>query len=201
MTTTAGRDLASSLAGRARSGWITEWDPEDVTFWAARGSRVARRNLVCSIFTEHVGFAVWSLWSVFVLFLSPAYGISPDPKIAAAQKFLLTTLPTALGAGVRIPYTLAVARFGGRNWTVISAGLLLVPTVAAAIVLKPGVSYGTLLVISALAGVGGGNFASSMANINSFYPQRLTGRALGRNAGGVNIGGAVVELVGLAVAS
>ncbi|HEX9352856.1 MAG TPA: MFS transporter, partial [Streptosporangiaceae bacterium] len=74
MTTTAGRDLASSLAGRARSGWITEWDPEDVTFWAARGSRVARRNLVCSIFTEHVGFAVWSLWSVFALFLTPAYG-------------------------------------------------------------------------------------------------------------------------------
>jgi MFS transporter, NNP family, nitrate/nitrite transporter len=46
------------------------------------------------------------------------------------EKFLRTTLPAALGAGVRVPYTLAVARFGGRNWTVISAGLLLVPTVA-----------------------------------------------------------------------
>jgi NNP family nitrate/nitrite transporter-like MFS transporter len=116
-----------------------------------------------------------------------------------AGKFLLTTLPTALGSGVRIPYTLAVARFGGRNWTCISACLLLVPTVAAAIVLRPGVSYGTLLMVSALAGVGGGNFASSMANINSFYPQRLKGRALGLNAGGGNIGVAVVQLAGLAV--
>jgi NNP family nitrate/nitrite transporter-like MFS transporter len=160
---------------------------------------VARRNLIFSILSEHVGFSVWSLWSVFVLFLTPAYGISHDPKTAAAEKFLLTTLPTAFGSVVRIPYTLAVARFGGRVWTCISASLLLVPTVAAAIVFKPGVSYGTLLVISALAGIGGGNFASSMANINSFYPQRLKGWALGLNAGGGNIGVAVVQLVGLAV--
>ena len=80
-----------------------------------------------------------------------------------------------------------------------SALLLLLPTIAAAVVLKPGVSYGTLLLLSALAGVGGGNFASSMANINSFFPQRSKGWALGLNAGGGNIGVAVVQLVGLAV--
>jgi NNP family nitrate/nitrite transporter-like MFS transporter len=146
-----------------------------------------------------VGFSVWSLWSVFVLFLTPSYGISHDLKTAAAEKFLLTTLPTALGAGARLPYTFAVAKFGGRNWTIVSASLLLVPTVAAAIALKPGVSYGTLLVLAALAGVGGGNFASSMANINSFYPRRLKGWALGLNAGGGNLGVAVVQLAGLAV--
>jgi NNP family nitrate/nitrite transporter-like MFS transporter len=160
---------------------------------------VAGRNLACSIFSEHVGFSIWSLWSVFVLFLTPEYGISHDLKTAAAQKFLLTTLPTALGAGVRLPYTFAVAKFGGRNWTIVSASLLLAPTIGAAFVLKPGVSFDTLLVIAALAGVGGGNFASSMANINSFYPQRLKGWALGLNAGGGNLGVAVVQLVGLAV--
>jgi NNP family nitrate/nitrite transporter-like MFS transporter len=175
------------------------WDPEDAGFWARTGARVARRNLIFSIFAEHVGFSVWSLWSVLVLFLTPGYGISHDLKTAAAEKFLLTTLPTALGSGLRIPYALAVARFGGRTWTVVSASLLLVPTVATAILLKPGVSYGALLVLAALAGVGGGNFASSMANINSFYPRRLKGWALGLNAGGGNIGVAVVQLVGLAV--
>jgi NNP family nitrate/nitrite transporter-like MFS transporter len=179
--------------------WIDDWDPEDPGFWERTGARVARRNLAFSVFSEHIGFSVWSLWSVLVLFLTPAYGISHDAKTAAAEKFLLTTLPTALGALVRIPYTLAVARFGGRNWTVISASLLLVPTLAAAAVFKPGVSYGTLLFVAALAGVGGGNFASSMANINSFYPQRLKGWALGLNAGGGNIGVAVVQLAGLAV--
>jgi NNP family nitrate/nitrite transporter-like MFS transporter len=172
---------------------------EDAGFWAETGARIARRNLIFSIFSEHVGFSIWSLWSVFVLFLTPAYGISADPKTAAAEKFLLTILPTALGAAVRLPYTFAVAKFGGRNWTIVSASLLLVPTIAAGLVFKPGVSYHTLLVLAALAGVGGGNFASSMANINSFYPQRLKGWALGLNAGGGNLGVAVVQLVGLAV--
>ncbi|MFV0306148.1 MAG: MFS transporter, partial [Desertimonas sp.] len=45
----------------------------------------------------------------------------------------------------------------------------------------------------------GGNFSSSMANIDTFYPQRLKGWALGLNAGGGNIGVAAVQLVGLAV--
>jgi MFS transporter, NNP family, nitrate/nitrite transporter len=199
MAMTTGQDTAQPRATGQRGRWIADWRPEDAGFWERGGAGVARRNLVFSIFSEHVGFSVWSLWSVFVLFLTPAYGISHDLKTAAAEKFLLTTLPTALGAGVRLPYTFAVAKFGGRNWTIVSASLLLVPTVAAAIALKPGVSYGTLLVLAALAGVGGGNFASSMANINSFFPQRLKGWALGLNAGGGNLGVAVVQLAGLAV--
>ncbi|MCX5158482.1 MFS transporter [Streptomyces sp. NBC_00264] len=93
----------------------------------------------------------------------------------------------------------SVSRFGGRNWTVFSALLLLVPTVLAGILLKPGVSYGTLLAVAAVAGVGGGNFASSMANINAFYPQRLKGWALGVNAGGGNLGVPAVQLLGLLV--
>ena len=177
----------------ARSRWISDWRPDDQAFWEENGARVARRNLVFSIFSEHIGFSVWSLWSVLVLFLGPEYHIDP------AGKFVLTTVPTALGAVLRLPYTFAVARFGGRNWTVISATLLLVPAVLAAIVIRPGVSYGTLLAVAAVAGVGGGNFASSMANINAFYPQRLKGWALGVNAGGGNLGVAVVQLVGLAV--
>jgi MFS transporter, NNP family, nitrate/nitrite transporter len=200
--TTTGRStpLAGTAADAVRGGSrLTGWDPEDPGFWQRTGARVARRNLVFSVLSEHIGFSVWSLWSVLVLFLTPAYGISADPRTAAAEKFLLTTVPTLVGAVLRIPYTLAVARFGGRTWTVISAVLLLGPTITIAVLLTPGVSYGTLLLSAAVAGVGGGNFASSMANINAFYPQRLKGRALGLNAGGGNVGVAVVQLAGLAV--
>ncbi|MEU8927268.1 nitrate/nitrite transporter [Kitasatospora sp. NPDC048545] len=170
-----------------------DWDPEDEEFWERAGARIARRNLVFSVLSEHIGFSVWSLWSVLVLFLGPEYHID------TAGKFTLTALPTALGALLRLPYTFAVARFGGRTWTVISALLLLIPTTLAALVLEPGVRYGTLLAVACVAGVGGGNFASSMANINAFYPHRLKGWALGVNAGGGNLGVPAVQLLGLLV--
>ncbi|NJQ01786.1 nitrate/nitrite transporter [Streptomyces zingiberis] len=189
------QDTTPSPSPPARAGgrWIERWDPEDHAFWAERGERIARRNLVWSVLSEHIGFSVWSLWSVMVLFMGPEYGVDP------AGKFFLVALPTLVGAVLRVPYTFAVARFGGRNWTVVSALLLLLPTTAAAVVMEPGTSYTTFLVVAALTGAGGGNFASSMTNINSFYPLRKKGWALGLNAGGGNIGVPVIQLVGLLV--
>src|SRR4051794_17256514 len=190
MQTTIDAPVAPAVARRGRRRWIEDWRPEDATFCHTTGAAVARRNLLASILSEHDGFCIWSMWSAFVLFLGPAYGFDPG------QKFLLTTLPTLVGAVMRIPYTFAVARFGGRNWTVVSSALLLVPSILAAAVLRPGVSFGTLLAVAAVAGVGGGNFASSMSNIEAFYPQRLKGWALGLNAGGGNVGAAGVRRVG-----
>ncbi|MFD3697237.1 nitrate/nitrite transporter [Streptomyces sp. NPDC058646] len=183
----------TGTAPRKGGRWIERWEPEDETFWKESGERIARRNLLYSVLSEHIGFSIWSLWSVMVLFMGPQYGID------AAGKFFLIGTATLVGALVRVPYTFAVARFGGRNWTVFSALLLLAPTVAALVVMEPGTSYGTFLAVAALTGVGGGNFASSMTNINAFFPLRKKGWALGLNAGGGNIGVPVVQLVALLV--
>ncbi len=178
----------------ARGGrWIDHWEPEDPGFWEKTGKYVANRNLWFSIFAEHIGFSMWTVWSVLVLFMGPSYGIDP------AGKFLLVSLPALIGGLIRIPYTMAPARFGGRNWTMVSALLLLIPTTLALVVMQPGTSYTTFLIVAALGGIGGGNFASSMVNINSFYPEGRKGWALGLNAGGGNIGVAAVQLVGLVV--
>ncbi|RVW04618.1 NarK/NasA family nitrate transporter [Rhodococcus spongiicola] len=186
---------ARSAAPVVRGHYIEHWDAEDVDAWEAGGKDIARRNLVWSVIAEHVGFSVWSIWSVMVLFMPfDVYGID------AAGKFFLVAVPALVGALLRIPYTVATARFGGRNWTVFSALLLLVPTLLTLwLVLNPGASYTMFMLAAATAGVGGGNFASSMTNINAFYPQRLKGWALGLNAGGGNIGVPVIQLVGLMV--
>ncbi|WP_433208318.1 nitrate/nitrite transporter [Nocardia sp. CA-107356] len=183
------------LSTLTRNHNIEHWDAEDVAAWEAGGKDIAKRNLVWSVFAEHVGFSVWSIWSVMVLFMpTDKFGIDP------AGKFFLVAMPTLVGAVLRIPYTVATARFGGRNWTIFSALLLLIPTLLTLYFInQPGTSYTTFLVVAAFAGFGGGNFASSMTNINAFYPQRLKGWALGLNAGGGNIGVPVVQLVGLLV--
>ncbi|MCW2653132.1 MAG: major facilitator transporter [Mycobacterium sp.] len=193
VTTVTTAPPASRL--RRRGHRISGWDPEDVTAWKAGGAKVARRNLIWSIFAEHIGFSVWSIWSVMVLFMPQnVYHID------AAGKFFLVAMPTLVGAVLRLPYTTAVARFGGRNWTIVSALLLLLPLILTwYFMLRPPTSYTTFMILAALAGFGGGNFASSMTNINAFYPQRLKGWALGLNAGGGNIGVPVIQLVGLLV--
>ncbi|HEX3790691.1 MAG TPA: nitrate/nitrite transporter [Pseudonocardiaceae bacterium] len=185
---------ADPPANPRRGGrWIQDWRPDDPGFWASTGKKIANRNLIFSVITEHIGFSIWSLWSVMVLFMGTKYGLS------VGDKFLLTSLPTLVGSVLRIPYNLAVAAFGGRNWTIISALLLLIPAALCAVVMHPGTSLGTFLWVSAVAGVGGGNFASSMTNINTFYPENRKGWALGLNAGGGNLGVAVVQLVALLV--
>ena len=174
---------------------ISNWDPEDTQAWEAGNKNIARRNLIWSVAAEHIGFSVWSIWSVMVLFMPESvYGFS------AGDKFLLAATATLVGACLRIPYTLATARFGGRNWTVFSAFVLLMPTIGTMVLLaNPGLPLWPYLLCAALAGFGGGNFASSMTNINAFYPQRLKGWALGINAGGGNIGVPMIQIVGLLV--
>lgn len=182
--------LAGAPLIHRRGRWIDGWDPQDEAQWSAVGRAIARRNLALSIFAEFLGFAVWALWSIVVPQL-PAAGFD----LSVDQMFWLIALPSLVGATLRIPYTFAVPLFGGRNWTIVSALLLLIPTISLAVVVQePGTSFGVLLGVAALAGVGGGNFASSMANISFFYPEKEKGRALGLNAAGGNVGTAAVQL-------
>ena len=178
-----------------RAHQITDWNPEDSVGWENGNNGIARRNLICTVAGDHVAFSIWSLWSVLVLFMPQSvYGFS------AGDKLLLGAVATLVGGCVRIPYTLGVARFGGRNWTVFSALVLLIPTVGTIVLLaNPGLPLWMFAACAALTGLGGGNYAASLANINAFYPQRLKGWALGVNAGLGNLGVAVLQVVGLLV--
>jgi MFS transporter, NNP family, nitrate/nitrite transporter len=181
---------ASDNAARHR---ITDWNPEDAAAWEAGNKKIARRNLLCTVAGDHVAFSIWSMWSVMALFMpASVYGFS------AGDKLLLGAVATLIGGCVRIPYTLGIATFGGRNWTAFSAFVLLIPTGGTVVLLaNPGLPLWPYVVCAALTGLGGGNYAASLANVNAFYPQRLKGTALAINAGVGNLGVAVIQLVGL----
>ncbi len=192
-STTDAEAPASVISGvtlTRRSGrWVDGWNPEDTGFWESEGRPIARRNLGWSIFAEFLGFIIWQLWSIVVVML-PAAGFD----LTSSQLFWLISVPSLVGATLRFPYTFMVAIFGGRNWTIVSAGLLLIPAVLLGIVVSnPETPFGVLLLVAALGGVGGGNFASSMANITYFFPQKEKGWALGLNAAGGNLGTAVAQ--------
>ncbi|MGV2983693.1 MFS transporter [Microbacterium sp. AGC85] len=169
--------------------WVDGFDPENAEFWRTTGRTIARRNLGWSIYAEFLGFIVWQLWSVVVVLL-PAAGFT----FSSAETFWLLSVPSLVGATLRFPYTFMVPRFGGRNWTIVSALLLLIPASLLAVAVgDPDTPFWLMLVIAGLAGFGGGNFASSMANITYFFPQREKGWALGLNAAGGNLGTSVAQ--------
>jgi NNP family nitrate/nitrite transporter-like MFS transporter len=194
---TAATDI-QAMTRSPRGRWIERWDPDDERFWETTGRRIARKNLAFSIFAEHLGFSVWVLWTIVVINLGNV-GIA----LSLPEQFWLTAVPNLIGSTLRIPYTFAVPRFGGRAWTTISASLLLIPTLLLATVVPSGwlaqqshdTQFWVLLGCAATAGFGGGNFSSSMANISFFYPESRKGFALGLNAAGGNLGVALAQLL------
>ncbi|WP_104199366.1 MFS transporter [Cryobacterium sp. Y29] len=171
--------------------WIDQWNPENTKQWEQGGKLIAARNLKWSILAEFLGFVIWQLWSIVVVSL-PAAGFT----FSTTEVFWLISMPSLVGATLRFPYTFMVPKFGGRNWTIISAGLLLIPSIALGFCVgNPDTPFGVMLFVAALAGLGGGNFASSMSNITYFYPQSQKGYALGLNAAGGNLGAAMAQLI------
>ncbi|MGY2067755.1 MFS transporter [Blastococcus sp. SYSU DS0619] len=177
---------------RLGSRWIDDFNPEDPAFWASpQGRPVARRNLAWSVLAENIGFSVWQMFSIATAVLaSIGYGFTSD------QLFWLVATAGLVGAIMRVPYTFMPALVGGRNWTVVSAALLLVPVTLLTVAATTDQPYWFWVLTAITCGFGGGNFASSMANISFFYPDKEKGFALGLNAAGGNIGVAIIQLVG-----
>lgn len=170
---------------------INTWEPESPSFWQNTGKSTAARNLWISIPALLLAFAVWMVWSVVVVNL-PNIGFTYSNN----QLFWLTALPGLSGATLRIFYSFMVPIFGGRRWTAISTGSLLIPAIGIGLAVQDvNTGYPTMLILALLCGFGGGNFASSMANISFFYPKASKGFALGMNAGLGNLGVSVVQFV------
>ncbi len=170
---------------------IEDWRPEDEEFWETKGRAIAQRNLWISIPSLLLSFAVWMVWSVVVAKL-PLIGFA----YTTDQLFWLAALPGLSGATLRIFYSFMVPIFGGRLWTTLSTWSLLIPAVGIGLAVQnPDTPYWLLLLLALTCGFGGGNFASSMANISFFFPKSEKGNALALNAGLGNLGVSAVQFV------
>ena len=180
-----------ALPARKAGAVLTDWRPEDKTFWATTGRAIARRNLWLSIPALLLSFAIWQVWSVVVAKL-PLVGF----KFTTDQLFWLAALPGLTGATLRIFYSFMVPIFGGRLWTTLTTWSLIIPALGIGYAVQnPDTPYIVLLILALLCGFGGGNFASSMANISFFFPKAEKGNALALNAGLGNLGVSVVQFV------
>ncbi len=170
---------------------LAEWKPEDVGFWEETGKQVANRNLLVSVPALTLAFIVWQMWSVAAVHLN-SIGFS----FTQGQLFTLAALPGLVGATLRFFYTFANSIFGGRNWTIFSTSILLLPLLGIAYAVQNvNTPYWVFMILAALCGLGGGNFSSSNANIGAFYPKAKKGTALGINGGIGNLGVSLVQLI------
>jgi NNP family nitrate/nitrite transporter-like MFS transporter len=181
----------SKTAIKPQGKTLTNWIPEDHTFWQNEGRAIANRNLWISIPALLLAFVIWQVWSVTVTKL-PSVGFKFSPN----QLFWLAALPGLSGGTLRIFYSFMVPIFGGRLWTTLVTASLLIPAIGIGYAVQhPETPYSVFILLALLAGLGGGNFASSMSNISFFFPRAQKGNALALNAGLGNLGVSVVQFV------
>ncbi len=170
---------------------IVDWRPEDNDFWERTGKKIAYRNLWISVPALLCGFAVWGMWGIITVQM-----LNLGFPFTQAELFTLTAIAGISGATMRIPASFLIRLAGGRNTIFLTTAMLLAPAIGTGIVLQhKDWPLWAFQLMALWSGVGGGNFASSMSNISTFFPKRLQGTALGLNAGLGNFGVTTMQVV------
>jgi len=188
----AAETLSTKPAQQRASGPdIADWRPEDEAFWESTGKRIAYRNLWISVPALLCGFAVWGMWGIITVQM-----LNLGFPFTQAELFTLTAIAGISGATMRIPASFLIRLAGGRNTIFLTTAMLLAPALGTGIVLQhKDWPLWAFQLMALWCGVGGGNFASSMSNISTFFPKKLQGTALGLNAGLGNFGVTTMQVV------
>jgi MFS transporter, NNP family, nitrate/nitrite transporter len=190
-TLTTGSTPGAAAAPGRRGGDLADWRPEDEAFWDSTGKRIAWRNLALSVPALLCGFAVWGMWGIISVQM-----FNLGFPFTQAELFTLTAIAGISGATMRIPASFLVRLAGGRNTIFLTTAMLLAPAIGTGIALQhKDWPLWAFQLMALWSGVGGGNFASSMSNISTFFPKRLQGTALGLNAGIGNFGVTTMQIV------
>ncbi|MBM0261651.1 MFS transporter [Corynebacterium macginleyi] len=167
---------------------IQGWDPEDSNRW---DSKIAWRTLCISTFVLIIGFATWYLVSAIAPQLNK---IGFD--LTRSQLYWLTAIP-GLACGIfRLIFMFLPPILGTRKLVFSSSLLFIIPMLGWFFAVQDSSTpYWWLLTLAFLSGIGGGVFSGFMPSTGYFFPKRLSGTALGIQAGIGNFGISFIQLV------
>lgn len=170
---------------------ITEWDVENDQFWERYGQHQARKNLWLSAFNLMCGFAVWLSWSIItVLMLNTGYPFS------APQLFSLIAVAGLSSAALRIPSGVFIRLVGGRNAICFTSSLLILPAIGIGLALESKQTpFWVFQLLAVLSGVGGGNFASTVSNVGTFFPRKHQWFSISLTIGLGSLGISVMQIM------
>ncbi|MBI1352149.1 MAG: MFS transporter [Actinomycetales bacterium] len=179
----------STTTPHVRTGkdWLAEWDPEASSWDSGR----AWKTLWVTTFALTLAFITWFLASA----LAPKLN-SIGFDLSEAQLYWLIAMPGLAGGTLRLIWTFLPPILGTRKLVTLTTALFLVPLVGWALAVQnPSTPYAVLLLLGALAGVGGGAFSGFMPSTSYFFPRAKQGTALGLQAGIGNFGVSIVQFV------
>ncbi|MDO8670928.1 MAG: MFS transporter, partial [Dehalococcoidia bacterium] len=170
---------------------LGRWAPEDPVFWQEKARPIANRTIAITTFALLLSFATWYMWSAVVVNLN-----NVGFNLSVNDRFWLAAIPGLSGATLRFIHSFLILRFGTRTVITLSTASMLIPAIGLGMAVQdPTTPYWVLMVLAALAGFGGGNFASFMSSTSLYFPKAQQGTALGIQAGIGNFGVSVVQFV------
>jgi NNP family nitrate/nitrite transporter-like MFS transporter len=168
--------------------WLETWDPENEETW---DSGRAWRTLWITTYSLSMGFATWFLVSAIAPKLN-ALGF----ELSKNQLYWLAAMPGLSGGTLRLIWTFLPPILGTRKLVTFTTFLFIFPLVGWAIAVQnPDTPFYALLLLAALAGIGGGAFSGFMPSTSYFFPRSKQGTALGIQAGIGNFGVSIVQFV------
>ncbi|WP_055697230.1 MFS transporter [Streptomyces silaceus] len=150
---------------------------------AARPSAAAYRNLAVATVGFTLTFWAWDLVAPLGSDFKDRLGLS------SFQQSLLVAVPVIVGSLGRVPVGALTDRYGARRMFPLVAALTIIPVL---LIIPARDSFGAMLGVGFLLGLGGTTFAIGIPLVNSWFPPARRGFALGvfgMGMGGVALSG------------
>lgn len=167
---------------------LSNWDPENADTW---DERRAWRTLWVTTYNLTLAFAVWYLVSA----IAPRLNLVGF-DLTKEQLYWLVALPGLAGGLMRLVFMFLPPVVGTRTLVGGSSTLLLLPMIGWTLAVRDAsTSYTTLLVLAFATGIGGGAFAGFMPSTSYFFPRKMSGTAMGLQAGIGNFGVSLIQFL------